>query len=237
MAEAKGQASNQAGRNRRPDLMRRRPGTVAPFRAWAPLVDFKTFPQNPSQTELMRWASSGLATPQEICMSVVEKMKSYMGAYSDTDIRSLLHADHEQISALTEQITSDESKQKRVRAFDELKPFLTAHARAEEQAVYAPLVKVPGSPDSRADANEGFVEHSLVDVLMERLSKTDLAATDAWKAHAQGLPNRTDLRNRLNRPISHLRFRPRHKLREFSGFAKFLRNFGGAPTGDERNYA
>lgn len=120
-------------------------------------------------------------------MSVVEKVKSYIGVYNGTDIRSLLHADHEQISALTEQMSSDESRQKRVGAFEQLKPFLTAHARAEEQAVYTPLVDLRRSPVSRADGNEGFVEHSLVDVLMERLSKTDLASTDAWKAHAKVL--------------------------------------------------
>jgi len=120
-------------------------------------------------------------------MSVVEKVKSYVGAYSARDIRSLLHADHEQINALIDQIASDESKDKRVRAFERLKPFLTAHARAEEQAVYIPLTELRGSPDSRADGNEGFVEHSLVDVLLERLSRSDLAATDAWKAHAQVL--------------------------------------------------
>ena len=125
-------------------------------------------------------------------MSVVEKVKSYVGIYYSTDIRALLHADHEQISALAEEISSDASTQKRVRAFDQLKPFLTAHARAEEQAVYTPLVNLRGSTDSRADGNEGFVEHSLVDVLMERLSKTDLAATDAWKAHAQVLQEMLD---------------------------------------------
>jgi len=125
-------------------------------------------------------------------MSVVEMMKSYMGAYSATDIRSLLYADHEQIRALTEQMCSDESKPKRVRAFDQLKPFLTAHARAEEQAVYVALVTLRGSPESRAFGNEGAVEHSLVDVLMERLSKTELAATDAWKAHAQVLRESLD---------------------------------------------
>ena len=120
-------------------------------------------------------------------MSVVEKVKSYIGAYNATDIRALLHADHEQINALTEQINSDESTRKRVRAFDQLKLLLTAHARAEEQAVYTVLVNLRGSPDSRASGNEGFVEHSLVDVLLERLSKTELAATDAWTAHAQVL--------------------------------------------------
>ncbi len=120
-------------------------------------------------------------------MSVFEKMQSYIGAYKETDIRSLLHADHEQFSALTEQMCSDESKHKRIRAFERLKPFLTAHARAEEQAVYTPLINLRSSPDSRADGNEGFVEHSLVDVLMERLTRTELASTDAWKAHAKVL--------------------------------------------------
>ena len=120
-------------------------------------------------------------------MSVVEMMKSYMGSYSATDIRSLLHAYHEEISALTEQMSGDESKAKRIRAFNRLKPFLTAHARSEEQAVYVALVKLRVSPEARAYGNEGAVEHSLVDVLMERLSKTEVAATDAWKAHAQVL--------------------------------------------------
>lgn len=125
-------------------------------------------------------------------MSVVEKMKSYIGAYGATDIRSLLRADHEQIRALTEALCDDESKLKRVRAFDCLKPFLTAHARAEEQVVYIALVELRGSPDSRAEGNEGFVEHSLVDLLIERLSKTELAATDAWKAHAKVLKELLD---------------------------------------------
>ena len=125
-------------------------------------------------------------------MSVVERVKSYIGVWNSTDIRSLLHADHERISALTEQMSSNESRQKRVRAFDRLKPFLAAHARAEEQSVYVPLCSLRGSPDSRADGNEGFVEHSLVDVLMERLGKTDLAATDAWKAHAKVLQEMLD---------------------------------------------
>lgn len=51
-------------------------------------------------------------------MSDVEELKSYIGTYNVTDIRSLLHPDHEQFSEVTEEISSDASKQKRVRAFD-----------------------------------------------------------------------------------------------------------------------
>jgi len=120
-------------------------------------------------------------------MSVVEKMKSYIGVYNSTDVRSLLHEDHEQIRALTEEMSSDESRQKRVSAFNQLKTLLTDNERAEEQAVYVPLINLRRSAPARVDGNEGFVEHSLVDVLMARLSKTNLAATDAWKAHAKVL--------------------------------------------------
>ncbi len=120
-------------------------------------------------------------------MSVVEKMKSYIGAYGENDVRSLLHADHEEFKSLLKQLNSDESKERRIRAFERLKPLLTAHARAEEQAVYIPMINLRDSPDSRAEGNEGFVEHSLVDVLMERLGKTSMAGSEAWKAHAQVL--------------------------------------------------
>ena len=78
-------------------------------------------------------------------MSVVEQVKAYIGVYDSADIRSLLHEDHEQISALTEEMSSDESRQKRVRAFELLKPLLTAHARAEEKAVYVPLIDLRGT--------------------------------------------------------------------------------------------
>ena len=120
-------------------------------------------------------------------MSVLEKVRTYVGRYAATDIRALLSQDHDEFKELLKQLTSDESSGSRVSAFGLLKPALTAHARAEEAAVYTRMVDLKGSRDARAYGNEGFVEHSLVDVLMDRLSKTDLAGTDAWKAHANVL--------------------------------------------------
>ena len=125
-------------------------------------------------------------------MSVLERVKSYVGVYGPTDVRSMLHIDHKEIQAFTQTMASDEPTAKRLSAFEGLKPLLVAHARAEEASVYTPLMKVKSSPDSRLMANEGFVEHSLVDVLMERLSKIDLVATDAWKAHAKVLKELLD---------------------------------------------
>ena len=120
-------------------------------------------------------------------MSVLEKVRTYVGGYAATDIRALLSEDHDEFKELLKQMTSDKSSTRRVSAFSRLKPLLTAHARAEEAAVYTRMVDLKGSEDARAYGNEGFVEHSLVDVLMERLGKTNLAGTDAWKAHAKVL--------------------------------------------------
>ena len=117
-------------------------------------------------------------------MSVIESLKSYLSIDPRTDIRAALHADHQQIKKLTSEMAEEKTAAGRRALFEELKPFLTAHARVEEQVVYSAMIKVRDSKDSHDLGNEGFVEHSLVDVLLERLGKTNLAGTDAWKAHA-----------------------------------------------------
>jgi hemerythrin superfamily protein len=117
-------------------------------------------------------------------MTIVEKVKSYLGVGAENEIRSVLHDDHEEILALVRDMSSESTAAKRRVYFDVLKPLLTAHARAEEAVVYTQLVGARASKESKELGNEGFVEHSLVDVVLERLSKTRLAGTDAWKAHA-----------------------------------------------------
>ena len=117
-------------------------------------------------------------------MSVIETMKVYLGVDDQNDIRSLLHDDHEQILSLLKEICEAGTAAKRTALFDALNPFLSAHARAEEQVVYTRLMSGRSSEDAKDLGNEGFVEHSLVDMLLARLSKTTLAGTGAWKAHA-----------------------------------------------------
>ena len=117
-------------------------------------------------------------------MSVIETMKAYLGVDGENEIRSILHEDHQQILGLVREICEEDAATKRTALFDALKPFLSAHARAEEQVVYTRLVAAKAPKDAKDLGNEGFVEHSLVDVLLARLAKTTLAGTDAWKAHA-----------------------------------------------------
>ena len=119
-------------------------------------------------------------------MSVMETVKTYLGAQPANDIRGVLHKDHEEILSLARDMAEARTADKRMSYFDALKPLLTAHARAEEKIVYVPMTTAKGA-ESRDLANEGFVEHSLVDVLMERMGKPGVAGSDGWKAHASVL--------------------------------------------------
>ncbi len=120
-------------------------------------------------------------------MSVFEKVKAKLGTYSDTDVRTLLQKDHELIRELSKELADTESSARRKALVRELKPFLVAHSRSEEAAVYTPLTQLRTSPDSRAAGNEGFVEHNLADIVLERLANTADAGSDMWKAHAKVL--------------------------------------------------
>ena len=117
-------------------------------------------------------------------MDMLEAVKNVIGVETKRDVRDLLKEDHKDILELARSIAKEESTAQRKALFKTLKPLLTAHARAEERAVYTELVKARSTRESKDLGNEGFVEHSLVDILLERMSKTALAGSDAWKAHA-----------------------------------------------------
>ncbi len=117
-------------------------------------------------------------------MDVVEKVRSTLGTYSDTDVRALLKTDHETVQDLAKQLAEAKSGPQRRSLLAQLKPLVTAHARAEEQAVYVPLTRLKESPDSRLMGSEGAVEHFLVDMILEKLDAARDATSDMWRAHA-----------------------------------------------------
>jgi hemerythrin superfamily protein len=120
-------------------------------------------------------------------MSMLEKMRTTLGAYPDTDVRALLHADHLRIRELAKELAESDSAPRRRSLVRELKPLLVAHSRSEEAAVYVPLMGLRSSPDSRLAGNEGMVEHNLADIVLTRLANTSDATSDMWKAHAKVL--------------------------------------------------
>jgi len=120
-------------------------------------------------------------------MSVLERVKVTLGTYSDADVRSLLHSDHKKIRELAKELAETQSSARRRTLVRELQPLLVAHSRSEEATVYAPLMELRGSPDSRSAGNEGMVEHNLADIVLGRLANTSDTSSDMWKAHAKVL--------------------------------------------------
>jgi Hemerythrin HHE cation binding domain len=120
-------------------------------------------------------------------MNVLEKVRSTLGAYPDTDVRGLLHVDHARILDLAKELAESESTSRRRTLLAELKPLLVAHSRSEEASVYTPMMALRNYPDSRRAANEGMVEHNLADIVLNRLADTPDVTTDMWVAHAKVL--------------------------------------------------
>jgi hypothetical protein len=68
--------------------------------------------------------------------------------------------------------------------FKKLKAALTAHSRSEEVNVYRPLMALKKDEEARAIANEGFVEHGLLDILLQKMSASRAPESETWTANA-----------------------------------------------------
>jgi len=120
-------------------------------------------------------------------MQFMETVRSTLSAYSADDVRAMLHSDHMALRDLTKELIEAERSTSRKAVIKKLKPLLTAHSRAEEEAVYKALMTLRDSVDSRLAGNEGMVEHNLADIVLGRLAATADASTDMWRAHAKVL--------------------------------------------------
>ena len=102
------------------------------------------------------------------------------------DVRVLLQKDHDEALDLAEKMQKATQPGRRKEILKKLKPALVAHSRAEEKEVYNALLKLKKSKESQDMANEGFVEHSLLDELLDSLAR-GAATSDNWKARAKVL--------------------------------------------------
>jgi hypothetical protein len=121
-------------------------------------------------------------------MSFVNSVKSLSAraTMDSEDVRALLMKDHDEAKGIAKQMHEASTAARRTALLAKLKPALTAHSRAEERVVYNALLRVQSDDPSHVLADEGFVEHSLLDELLTTLSSTD-AGTDRWKANAKVL--------------------------------------------------
>jgi len=89
-------------------------------------------------------------------MTIVNKMKSLSAraTMADDDVRSYLEKDHDEAKELLGKIVSATRGNRRLALLNQLKAALTAHSRAEESAVYQPMLTAK-SADSHDLANEG----------------------------------------------------------------------------------
>lgn len=121
-------------------------------------------------------------------MGMMNKVKS-LGAratMSDEDIRSRLETDHDRFKELAGQMCEARQATRRRALLEELKPIVTAHARAEERTAYDALLKARAGQPPHTLAQEGYVEHTLVDELFAKLEAIG-ADSDVWVAHARVL--------------------------------------------------
>ena len=103
------------------------------------------------------------------------------------DMRTLLRRDHDEIVQLARDMCESESGDERRALLKQLKPSLFAHTRAEQREVYDVLLRRQGDDDAREIAYEGYVAHSVLDDLLERMTKSRKTESDEWKAHSQVL--------------------------------------------------
>lgn len=103
------------------------------------------------------------------------------------DVRTLLRQDHDELLQFARDMYESESGEERRALFRQLKPALIAHSRAEEREVYDVLLRIDDSNDAADLANQGYVEHGVLDDLLEKLSRSRKTESDEWKAHAKVL--------------------------------------------------
>jgi len=119
-------------------------------------------------------------------MTIVETMKS-VGArmtMGDDDVRAMMKNDHDEIKDLLGGMVDGQQGRSRMQLLDKLKSLLVAHSRAEEKVVYDAMIGARAKQDVRVLAEEGYVEHGVVDDLLVRISRLD-AGKGLWLAHAK----------------------------------------------------
>ena len=92
-----------------------------------------------------------------------------------------LHRDHEQISALIEQLLKNESSAERAPPFKEMMGMLLAHSHAEQTVLYKKMEK---SDDEkvRKFALEGTNEHQIVEQQLQQMARARNKASEQWTA-------------------------------------------------------
>jgi hemerythrin superfamily protein len=98
------------------------------------------------------------------------------------DLLDKLHEEHELAKSLLDKMMATEDASKRSALFKEFKTAIVKHSRAEEKVLYDAIKKLDDE-EAQVDAREGFVEHHLVDYLVQALSHSRNKGNEDATAH------------------------------------------------------
>lgn len=94
----------------------------------------------------------------------------------DARIFAELKKDHDNHRALLARIEKAGKADERQKLFDKFRVEVTAHAAAEEESLYATMLR---KPDLREEAQHSVSEHKEIDDFLEELAAMDIEA-DVW---------------------------------------------------------
>lgn len=122
----------------------------------------------------MKMPASKTASKKKTNKKTASKMKMSSkrqgkNVESEEDIIDLILADHKPLKQLIKTMKSERAEDsEKIQAFKEFARLLTAHAKAEEEALYSYMKKVK---DLREHGYEGQVEHNLADQVVEEAKR------------------------------------------------------------------
>ena len=94
-----------------------------------------------------------------------------------------LHENHQEVSALIEQMLKIKEAKEHTAIFKELMMKLLAHAHAEQNVLYKKMAKSEGE-ETRSFAFEGDNEHQIVEQQLKQLARARNKASEQWTAQA-----------------------------------------------------
>ena len=114
------------------------------------------------------------------CLFATPFRESNNPVESTMNILKLLKDDHKEVSDLLEEMseTTERAVKKRRELFEQMRNSLLAHAHAEQEVFYMPLLK---EGDDRDTMLEAEVEHQVVERLLADIEKTD-PSDEKWLA-------------------------------------------------------
>jgi hemerythrin superfamily protein len=109
----------------------------------------------------------GISTALRKATRQVEK--AVTGKEPEADVLDTLAEEHEVVAVLLQELVDGKSTAQRTSTLKQIKENLVPHARAEEPVLYRALAAVKNK-ETQTIGEEGFIEHSLVDAMLKKLS-------------------------------------------------------------------